>query len=109
AAETVLLKAVELEPRLLSAYLRLGNLYVHSGEHDHALAPLEQAVRTSPNNPGPLMVVGTVYEMKGDIPKPRETYEKVLAINPRFGAAANNLAWIYSDNGGDRDKSLHLS
>ena len=55
------------------------------------------------------MVVGTVYEMKGDIPKARETYEKVLAINPRFGAAANNLAWIYSEHGGDKDKALQLA
>jgi tetratricopeptide (TPR) repeat protein len=109
AAETALLKAVELEPRLLSAYLSLGNLYIQSQQYDQAIGRLEQAVRGNPSNPAPLMVVGTVYELKGDIPKARETYEKVLAINPRFGAAANNLAWIYSEHGGDKDKALQLA
>jgi Flp pilus assembly protein TadD len=53
--------------------------------------------------------MGVVYEQKDDIPKAREAYEKVLAANPRFAAAANNLAWIYSEHGGDKDKALALA
>jgi len=39
----------------------------------------------------------------------REFYEKVLALNPRFAPAANNLAWILSEHGGDKDKALALA
>jgi tetratricopeptide (TPR) repeat protein len=41
--------------------------------------------------------------------KAREYYEKVLAINPRFAGAANNLAWVLSEHGGDKDKALALA
>ena len=34
---------------------------------------------------------------------------KVLALNPRFAPAANNLAWILSEHGGDKDKALTLA
>jgi tetratricopeptide (TPR) repeat protein len=109
AAEASLLKAIELDPRLFSAYIKLGSLYIQSGQYDQAIARLDQAARATPTNPSPVMIAGIVYELKGDIPKAREAYEKVLAINPRFGAAANNLAWIYSEHGGDKDKALQLA
>ena len=32
-----------------------------------------------------------------------------MALNPRFAAATNNLAWIYSEHGGDKDKALQLA
>ncbi|MEK7444148.1 MAG: tetratricopeptide repeat protein [candidate division NC10 bacterium] len=43
------------------------------------------------------------------MPKARELYEKVLALSPRFAPAANNLAWILSEHGGDKDKALALA
>ncbi len=55
------------------------------------------------------MLSGIVYELKGDVPNARSAYEKALALNPRFAAAANNLAWIYSEYGGDKDKALQLA
>jgi len=52
---------------------------------------------------------GLMAELKGDIPKAREAYEQAVALNPRFAPAANNLAWIYSEHGGDQDKALQLA
>jgi tetratricopeptide (TPR) repeat protein len=109
AAEEAFLKATELDPGLVGPYLSLGNLYAQSGRYDQAIAKLEQAARSNPGNPAPVMIAGIVYEFKGDIPKAREAYEKVLAMNPRIAAAANNLAWIYSEHGGDKEKALQLA
>ena len=55
------------------------------------------------------MLGGTIHEQRDDIPKARESYEKALALNPRFAPAANNLAWILSEHGGDRDRALALA
>ena len=33
----------------------------------------------------------------------------MLALSPRFAPAANNLAWILSEHGGDKDKALALA
>src|SRR5262249_28459259 len=30
-------------------------------------------------------------------------------LNPRFPPAANNLAWLYSEHGGDKEKALELA
>ena len=109
AAEATLVKAIELDPRLPGPYMMLGNLYADAGQYDQAIAKLEASRQDEPRNPGPLLISGIVYERKGDIPKAREAYEKALAINSRLVAAANNLAWIYSEHGGDQEKALQLA
>jgi len=108
-AETAYLKAIELEPSLSSPYLALGNLYIQTRQYDEALARFNDLIKANAQNPGPFMLSGIVYELKGDIPKAREAYEKAVALNPRFAAASNNLAWIYSEHGGDKDKALQLA
>ncbi|MGH7385522.1 MAG: tetratricopeptide repeat protein, partial [Candidatus Rokuibacteriota bacterium] len=109
AAEIALLKAAELDPRLTGPYLALGQLYAQTGRHEEALAKLTEAQRVNPQDLGLLMARGIIHELTGDIPKAREAYEKVLAINPRFAPAANNLAWLHSEHGGEREKALALA
>ena len=108
-AETTLLKAIELSPRLLEPYVRLGGLYAEAQRYDEALARFEQAAKARPKDPAPLMLAGVVYEKQDKVEKAREAYEKVLALNPRFVPAANNLAWLHSERGGDRTKALTLA
>ena len=108
-AEAAFLEAIELDPAWAEPYIRLGTLYASSGQYDQALAKLKDAVKADPKNQATLMVMGVLYEQKGDIPKARESYEQLLAINPRFVSAANNLAWIYSEYGGDKEKALQLA
>ena len=55
------------------------------------------------------MLAGTIHERRGDIAKAREFYEKALALDPRFAPAANNLAWLLSEHGGDKDRALALA
>ena len=55
------------------------------------------------------MLAGVIHEKRGDIPKGREHYEKVLALSPRFAPAANNLVWLLSEHGGDKDRALALA
>jgi len=109
AAETALLKAVELGPRLTGPYLGLGRLYTQTGRHDEALARLTEALKINPRDLGLVMATGVVHELTGDFVKAREAYEKALSINPRFAPAANNLAWLHSEHGGERQKALALA
>jgi len=55
------------------------------------------------------MTLGVVYQTKGDIPKAQQAFEKVLTLNPRFAPAANNLAVLYSEHGGNQEKALELA
>src|SRR5262249_53949223 len=38
-----------------------------------------------------------------------EAYERVLAANPRFAPAANNLAYLLDQTGGDKERALQLA
>jgi tetratricopeptide (TPR) repeat protein len=108
-AETAYLKAIELDPKMSEPYRLLAALYADTKRYDQALARLGDALKAKPNDTGALMLTGVIYEQKGDNAKARDAYEKVLAVEPRAAAAANNLAWIYSEYGGDKDKALQLA
>jgi tetratricopeptide (TPR) repeat protein len=49
-----------------------------------------------------------LYEARGDRVRARQTYEAVVAADARAGIAANNLAWIYADEG-KLDDALRLA
>jgi len=66
-------------------------------------------VEKSPNNLAAHMTLGLIYESENNIAKAQESYEKVLKINPKFTPAANNLAYIYAEHGGNIDVALNLA
>ena len=108
-AETAFLKAVDLEPRLVAAYTQLGSLYASMGSDDHALAKFNDALGVNPNDMTALMLSGVIYQRRGEVSQAQDRYERVLEINPQFAPAANNLAYLYAEQGGDPEKALELA
>jgi len=108
-AEAAYLKAVELEPTLIAAYGELAVLFARAGRADEALARMEDAVAANPTNVQVLMLLGTLHEMKGDVPKAQQTYERLLELDANFAAAANNLAYIYLQQEGRLEEALGLA
>ena len=47
--------------------------------------------------------------MEGKNAEAQKQYERVMAIEPRAAVAANNLAWIYAESGGNLDVALQLA
>ena len=109
AAEAAYSKALELDPSLTGAYFDLSRLYVVGGRVDAALNKLEALAARRPNNALTHTLIGTLHEHRGDVAKARLAYERALVINPRFTLAANNLAVLYSEGGGDAEKALQLA
>src|SRR5262249_1890336 len=107
-AEAAFLKAVELQPTLVDAYVKLAEIYGTSQRYDQALTRLNEALKVNPQSVPAQMTLGVVYQTKGDIQKAQQAYEKVLTLNPRFAPAANNLAVLYSEHGGNQEKALEL-
>ena len=108
-AEGAFLRAIELEPRLTESYIALGNLYRVSGRYNEAVAKLDQALNVDPRNASAQMLLAVLHEGKGELAKAQQGYERILALDPRFAPAANNLAWLYSEHGGDKEKALELA
>ena len=54
-------------------------------------------------------MVGLLLQAEGDLDGARGRFERVLEIDPEAAVAANNLAWIYAEHGGNLDVALHLA
>jgi tetratricopeptide (TPR) repeat protein len=56
-----------------------------------------------------LVLLGTIYEQRKEYEKARARYEEALKIDPKFAPAANNLAVILSEQGGNIDVALNYA
>jgi tetratricopeptide (TPR) repeat protein len=108
-AEAAYSKSIELAPQRIGPYFDLARLYATTGRLDQGLARAEEALKLNPKSQPVLMLVGILSEAKGDRKRAMEAYEQVLAGNPRFAAAANNLAYLLNETGGDKERALQLA
>jgi tetratricopeptide (TPR) repeat protein len=108
-AEKAFLTALEIEPTMVAPYVAVAGLYANSGKYDQALQNVNEALKRRPRDLGAQMLQSVVYEGKGDVGNAIKGYEKTLLLNPRFAPAANNLAYLYSEHGGDKNRALALA
>jgi tetratricopeptide (TPR) repeat protein len=97
-AEAALKKAIQLQPDAIGAYQVLAQLYIQQNQQLKALADLQAEALIRPRDVGTIMEIGMIQQLQKNYSQAREAYEKILAINPKFGPALNNLAYLYSEN-----------
>jgi tetratricopeptide (TPR) repeat protein len=107
-AEQTLRALVTADPSQLDAYDLLGRIAVANGQLDRALAEYQNLASHSKTPAGPLTLVAMIHEARGDHEAARQQYERVLALDPHAGVAANNLAWMYAE-AGRLDDALKLA
>jgi tetratricopeptide (TPR) repeat protein len=107
--EAVLLKVVQLEPNSAMASLMLSQLYVATGKDQAALDRLNALVSKTNNVTAAYLQIGMIYDAKKNYPAARDAYEKLLAFNPDFVPALNNLSYLYCERLGDLDKAYTLA
>jgi tetratricopeptide (TPR) repeat protein len=108
-AEAYFAKSLELDKGLLISYVDLGQLYLRQNDPRKAIAKLELALAVNPALVEVQTMLGVVHEGLKEYEKAKGRYEQALRINPTFAPAANNLAILYADRGGDIDKALSLA
>lgn len=107
-AEKALLKSIELNPGLRNSYFMLASLYVACNKQKEALDQLSEFLSKTNDVVG-WMQVGIIHDRLKEYPAARDAYNKVLAINPNFSLALNNLAYLYSEHFGDLDKAYQMA
>lgn len=105
-AEAAFKKAMALDGTLLSTYANLGVLYTRQGKVEEAIREFETIVAKSPQQLSALMILGMLHEQRKDYPRATAKYEEALRVDARFAPAANNLAWILIEYGGDKERAL---
>ena len=108
-AEASLKKAVENDPANLEACTLLGQLYLSQRRLDQALKEFDQLSKLQPRPAGAHTMVGIVLEAQGKPEEARKRYEAALAADPAAAVAANNLAWLTAESGGNLDVALQLA
>jgi len=108
-AETNYKKAIELNPNIAGFYISLGSLYTRQNIADKAVQEYNLAIQKDPNSISAFMGLGIIYDTQKKYDQAKEYYQKALKINPKFAPAANNLAYLYAEKGGNVDEALNLA
>ncbi len=108
-AERDLQKAIELDAGYRPAYMMLADLYTTSKKTEQALAELNRYVARNPRDVPALMLIGMLENERGNFTGARTAYEQLLAANPNFSIALNNLACLYSEQFNLLDRAYELA
>jgi putative PEP-CTERM system TPR-repeat lipoprotein len=108
-AERLLRRAVEADPNALDAYAALGQIYLAGGRTDDAIAQYREMADKQPKSVTARTIVGVLLDMQHRTNDARAVYEQILQTDAHAAVAANNLAWIYAEQGGNLDLALQLA
>ena len=108
-AEQTLLKALEVAPDTLEAYGVLGQLYLSQRKLPAAREKFAELAKRQSKPTAAETMVAMILQMEGKNAEAQKQYERVMANDPRAAVAANNLAWIYVESGGNLDVALQLA
>jgi tetratricopeptide (TPR) repeat protein len=105
-AEAALEKSVALDANNVQAFLLLGKVETSLGSVDKAIANYERSIQANPMDVGSYILLATLQEKKGDWQKAQGLYLKALQVRPDYPLAANNLAYLLLQHGGNTDVAL---
>jgi tetratricopeptide (TPR) repeat protein len=103
-------ESVEERPDLLGAYFALAVIDQQEGNTEAAIANYRTLVAKNPKHVPSHMLLGITLERTGKFKEAVEAYKHLLKLQPRFGPACNNLAWILAENlNSELDYALELA
>jgi tetratricopeptide (TPR) repeat protein len=107
--EVLLRGAVDDDSGNLDAFSRLAELYVRQNRLEQAKAQYERIARERPASAVAPTLIGMILETQDHPADAQRVYEQVVAAHPDAAVAANNLAWLYAERGGNLDLALQLA
>jgi tetratricopeptide (TPR) repeat protein len=107
--EQTLRRAVSVDPRLTAAYGSLALLYLRQKRLDEALVEFEGIAERDPSNVSARTMVGIILEQQGKRDEAIKAYQMATSGTNNAPVAANNLAFIYAEQGTNLDEALQLA
>lgn len=105
-AESEFAKAEQQMPKDLTVYSNLGSVQVARDELMQAQVTYEAAIRNNPSDPAAYWLLATLQDRQKNTAEAERNYRKAIELRPDFGEAANNLAYLMLQNGGNIDQVI---
>jgi tetratricopeptide (TPR) repeat protein len=89
-----------------SIYFKIGEVYRRKGDDVSAIAALQKARETLPEDDTVITTLGLTFDHAGHTAEARQIYETAIKLNSNNGVALNNLAFLLAEHNGDLDDAL---
>ncbi len=110
AARELYEKAILERPQLLGAYLGLAAMDARERNFKQAAERYKKVLTVRPSDVSSRMLLALTYEQQNEFKSAELEYREILKFQPRFGPAANNLAWLLCEElHGNLDEALELA
>lgn len=96
-ALTNYLRAVQLSPDRNELYIRIAAQHIKRGEHDKAIAVMEESCRRIPQSVDTRLHLAQLYQMLNQLDKAEDSCLKAIAIAPQNYRGYVQLASVYLD------------
>ena len=99
-AESLLQKAIELDPANAEAFYYLGKLYTSEKDYAKAIQAYDKAIDLAPSTPDAFFNLGFLYYARKDYPKAEAMFLRVTELQPAYlDEAYFNLAVVQNLQG----------
>jgi tetratricopeptide (TPR) repeat protein len=106
--EELLRRAMEVDAARSEPYSMLARVYVEQGKMDQALTEFKTLAQREPKSVGARTMVGAILQTQNKREEAKKAYRETLAVDSTAAVAANNLAWMVTEDNGNLDDALQL-
>ena len=108
-AQNSLNKAIQLDKKNATAYLALAQIETSQKAYDQAAATYQSSIENNPNDARAYIMLGSLENDRGNWQKAEALYQKAMQVQPDSAVAANNLAFLMLQRGGNVDMAVSLA
>lgn len=102
-------QAISLDPQIAGAHALLAEIDSAKGAAGQAISELKLEIEITPSNASNYMALARLYETGGKWHDAIAVLEKAHAVDPGSPYVDNNLAYLYTEHGGDPNGALSLA
>jgi tetratricopeptide (TPR) repeat protein len=108
-SEEALQKAIDLDQNNVPAFLLLAGVQIARGSVDQAIDGYQRALVANSRDVRIYIALAGLLETRNEWQKAQELYQKALQVQPDYPVAANNLAYLMLNHGGNINVALSLA
>lgn len=108
-AEAEAQEALKLDAKTPRIHLLLAAIYISTGKREPAKLQLRAAIESDPRNVDNYILLASQYENEKNWDEAKKLYERARQIDPNSPVLANQLAYLYLEQGGDLNIAFNLA